>query len=288
MKKNKFLGGLSAKFALAIVALTTTMFTSCEKENIEIDVTPVPAKATIIPVVFANGTDVTSAAEITASAGTVKEGRIVLEGTSIAAQTVTVTATYNNMSNTESVTIPALAAAETYATSVNFTLNYSSNDFSEPQQEGSTVTVEDVTITNQQTYDNPTPYWLNVPVTYNQVSGKSVISAKYNIQNEELTKLVNEYNTGYTTKAVKEDTYVGAYSRLVVSVKQKTTRKKYIITTKSRAGETALVEFEVEEITTYLNSDGNQQIPGHSHAPAGHGHGHGNDENAGGGISFAD
>ena len=33
MKKNKFLSGLSAKLALAIVALTTTMFTSCEKEN---------------------------------------------------------------------------------------------------------------------------------------------------------------------------------------------------------------------------------------------------------------
>ncbi len=40
MKKNKFLSGLSAKLALAIVALTTTMFTSCEKENIGIEVTP--------------------------------------------------------------------------------------------------------------------------------------------------------------------------------------------------------------------------------------------------------
>ena len=52
MKKNKFLSGLSAKLALAIVALTTTMFTSCEKENIGIEVTPVNAKFIITPVVI--------------------------------------------------------------------------------------------------------------------------------------------------------------------------------------------------------------------------------------------
>lgn len=288
MKKNKFLSGLSAKLALAIVALTTTLFTSCEKENIEIDVTPVPAKATIIPVVFANGKDVTSVAQITASAGTFKDGKITLEETTIAAQTITVTATYNNMSSSESVTIPALSAAEVYATSVNITLNYSSEDFSEPQQEGKVEIVEDAVITKQQTYDNPTNYWLNIPVTYKQLSGKTVTSVEYNIQNEELIQLVNSYNTGYTTKEVTEDTYVGAYSRLVVAVKQKTTKTTYVITPKTRAGEAVLAKFVVEEITTYLDSKGNEQIPGHSHAPNGHGHGHGNDSNAGGGIIFAD
>lgn len=66
MKKNKFLSGLSAKLALAIVALTTTMFTSCEKENIGIEVTPVNAKFIITPVVIdaTTGTDVTQSAEI--------------------------------------------------------------------------------------------------------------------------------------------------------------------------------------------------------------------------------
>ena len=49
MKKQIFKWFKSAKLALAIVALTTTMFTSCEKENIGIEVTPVNAKFIITP-----------------------------------------------------------------------------------------------------------------------------------------------------------------------------------------------------------------------------------------------
>ena len=47
MKKNSFLSGVNAKLALATVALTSVMFTSCEKE--EFNVAPVelePASAT--------------------------------------------------------------------------------------------------------------------------------------------------------------------------------------------------------------------------------------------------
>lgn len=287
MKKNNFLSGLSAKLALAIVALTTTMFTSCEKENIEIGITPVPAKATIIPVVFANGSDVTSAATITTSTGTISDGKITLEGTTIAAQEITVTATYNSMTNSATVKVPALTSAQVYATSVNITLNYSSDDFSAPQQVGDSETTA-ITSSQEQIYDNPTDYWLNVPVKYNQVSGKTVLNADYNIQNEALTELVNSYNTGYKSKSVTEDTFVGAHSRLTVSVKTKTTRTTYTVSTKTRAAENVLVTFVVEEITTFLESDGNQNIPGHSHSHAGHGHGHGDDNNAGGGIIFAD
>ena len=39
MKKIKFLNGISAVFALAVVALATTL-TSCEKEEFNVNVTP--------------------------------------------------------------------------------------------------------------------------------------------------------------------------------------------------------------------------------------------------------
>ena len=48
MKKKIFLSGVNAKLALAAVALTSVMFTSCEKE--EFNVAPVeldPASATV-------------------------------------------------------------------------------------------------------------------------------------------------------------------------------------------------------------------------------------------------
>lgn len=53
MKKKSFLSGIGAKLALAAVALTTVVFTSCEKE--EFNVEPVelsPASATIVATVY--------------------------------------------------------------------------------------------------------------------------------------------------------------------------------------------------------------------------------------------
>ncbi len=53
MKKKSFLSGIGAKLALAAVALTTVVFTSCEKE--EFNVEPIelsPASATIVATVY--------------------------------------------------------------------------------------------------------------------------------------------------------------------------------------------------------------------------------------------
>ena len=78
--------------ALAIVALTTTMFTSCEKENIGIEVTPVNAKFIITPVVIdaTTGTDVTQSAEISFS-----KGNGTYEGTpELASESININAKY--------------------------------------------------------------------------------------------------------------------------------------------------------------------------------------------------
>ena len=77
MKRMKFLNGIGAMFALAVVALATTL-TSCEKEDFNINVDPINAQATISPtVLYVDGTtttNVTDLAAITYSDGPVFVG----------------------------------------------------------------------------------------------------------------------------------------------------------------------------------------------------------------------
>lgn len=75
MKKKSFLSGIGAKLALAAVALTTVMFTSCEEEKFNVEpVVPVelaPASATIMATVYDQTTGVilgTSSETISANA----------------------------------------------------------------------------------------------------------------------------------------------------------------------------------------------------------------------------
>lgn len=135
MKKNKFLSGLSAKLALAIVALTTTMFTSCEKENIGIEVTPVNAKFIITPVVIdaTTGTDVTQSAEISFS-----KGNGTYEGTpELASESININAKYKGMTGSASVTIPALKAGQFGAKEVTIIL--SENFFAQEESSNSQI-----------------------------------------------------------------------------------------------------------------------------------------------------
>lgn len=82
MKRMKFLNGIGAMFALAVVALATTL-TSCEKEEFNINVDPINAQATISPtVLYVDGTtttNVTDQAAITYSDGPVFVGNPGIE-----------------------------------------------------------------------------------------------------------------------------------------------------------------------------------------------------------------
>ena len=53
MKKKSFLSGIGAKLALAAVALTTVVFTSCEKEEFNVEPVELPnASATVVVTVY--------------------------------------------------------------------------------------------------------------------------------------------------------------------------------------------------------------------------------------------
>ena len=249
MKKNKFLSGLSAKLALAIVALTTTMFTSCEKENIGIEVTPVNAKFIITPVVIdaTTGTDVTQSAEISFS-----KGNGTYEGTpELASESININAKYKGMTGSASVTIPALKAGQFGAKEVTIIL--SENFFA--QEESSNSQIE--TTKHSGFKDNTSDYWYYITVTYTKKEGSEVIKNDYEGDDSEIKNIIDAYNKG-----VRED--------------------------KVTLDGNPVASFTVDSYNTIV-SPKNEQIPGHGHAPShGHGHGHGDDSNAGGGIIIAD
>ena len=111
MKRMKFLNGIGAMFALAVVALATTL-TSCEKEDFNINVEPINAQATISPtVLYVDGTsttNVTSSAEITYS-----EGPVIKGNPEITERDVTITVSYSNLDPViTTVHIPSLSAGQ--------------------------------------------------------------------------------------------------------------------------------------------------------------------------------
>lgn len=188
MKKNKFLSGLSAKLALAIVALTTTMFTSCEKENIGIEVTPVNAKFIITPVVIdaTTGTDVTQSAEISFS-----KGNGTYEGTpELASESININAKYKGMTGSASVTIPALKAGQFGAKEVTIIL--SENFFA--QEESSNSQIE--TTKHSGFKDNTSDYWYYITVTYTKKEGSEVIKNDYEGNDSEINNIIDAYNKG--------------------------------------------------------------------------------------------
>lgn len=226
MKKNKFLSGLSAKLALAIVALTTTMFTSCEKENIGIEVTPVNAKFIITPVVIdaTTGTDVTQSAEISFS-----KGNGTYEGTpELASESININAKYKGMTGSASVTIPALKAGQFGAKEVTIIL--SENFFA--QEESSNSQIE--TTKHSGFKDNTSDYWYYITVTYTKKEGSEVIKNDYEGDDSEINNIIDAYDKGVREdKVTLNDVQVLAHSRFSVFVDYMKTTSVYQIFEKS-------------------------------------------------------
>ena len=114
MKKKIFLSGVNAKLALAAVALTSVMFTSCEKE--EFNVAPVeldPASATVAITVYdLSDGSIINGASITENGAAITSNPFVIEAGSdgkIAATTRTFAATKDEyLSGEGQATVPAL------------------------------------------------------------------------------------------------------------------------------------------------------------------------------------
>lgn len=295
--KTKFFKGISAAFALVMVALATT-FTACEKEEFNVDVKPANAQAVISPIVLftdAEGhvTDVTNQSTFEPTVD-----KLVFVGNpALSAKTQVVKATYikdgETYSSSISVTVPALLAGQ-YANITPTIMLQAKNAPVEFDKTEEHVTTEQAKTAH---IDNVTMYWWNNTTReYTKKEGMKLadnaISFEEGISQEAKSYIVN-FVAGIkeTYKETPEIVTFNVYanSRTTLSLSYNITETTYTFNLKEAAKAAVKVGTVKTEnyTTTTVTKQENQNIPGHGHSH-GHGHGHGDDANAGGGIVWAD
>lgn len=293
MKKKNFLSGISAKLALAAVALTTVVFTSCEKE--EFNVEPVelsPASATIVATVY----DLTTGEVIvpqtiieTVAAGT--------DGT-IAATTKTVTCPAFSSADylpvgAITVAIPALNRGQFALIPVNF---YAQKTVSAAKnvtvsEDPTTVETEEVKNVSSKPY-GPFDRDTEMEIEYAAKVGSEVVNIdainsyietlvnSRALSNEDVIKVlkavVATYNTGIKTEMQKAKKVIKAQT--TVTFNPVTTIIESVVTIVATVDG---VEYTIPNVQ--LKKAGATVVSETSESHAGH-DAHGNSSNAGGGA----
>ncbi len=298
MKKMKFLSGINAIFALAAVALATT-FTSCEKEEFNVNVEPINATASVkanVILIEDGESRVLGDNEVNV---TYSPASTFTGNPALAAQAVTVTATYEDVSATLVVNVPALAAGQSVYITPTIVLTKNT-----PEAEYNVVLdrdeVEATTTSWNTSKPNYTDYWYSTTATWIKKTGLEV--SEVNIYTSDLAevllidRLVSNIKQTYVEEKITEEVNVYSHSQTRVTVVYEETIVTYSVymqetepSTRAAGDKILLGEIETTEWATTRTVEDNQQIEGHDHAPAGHGHGHGHGgDNAGGGIVVAD
>lgn len=306
--KNKFFSGLSAKLALATVALAALTFTSCDKEPFNTQIIYNPARVIITPNVqyvdMASGTakDVTSSATITFS-GSTSTG--IIEGTttnpSIAAGSVNITASYNGLTGSTTVATPALQTGVVTITPTIFIIKSDVYVLGAPTKVGDdeTVTLEleadaEFAFHDGRYIANPTEFFLPIKIkypvkNYRVQEGDAEIIDKDNAA--EVTAMIQRIVNGLTKDGVtleEAEFQVSAWAIWTATVKQTYALYEYPLYRVAEDGTQTLVgKFVMKESTFSELKPEEGPHPSHA-AHYEHGHGHGTSTNAGGGIINAD
>lgn len=308
MMKNKFFSGLSAKLALATVALAALTFTSCDKEPFNTQIIFNPAKVIITPNVqyvdMASGTakDVTSSATITFS-GSTSTG--IIEGTttnpSIAAGSVNITATYNGLTGSTTVATPALQTGVVTFTPTIFIIKSDVYVLGAPTKiaDGETVTLEleaeGETASHDGRYiENVSEYFLPIKVKY-PIKNYRVQEGEPEIIDTEdpasVKAMIQRIVNGLTKDGVtyqEEEFQVSAWARWTATVTQASATYEYPLYRVAEDGTQTLVgKFVMKESTFNKLEPKEEPHPSHA-AHYIHGHGQPGGTQAGGGIINAD
>ena len=307
--KNKFFSGLSAKLALATVALAALTFTSCDKEPFNTQIIYNPARVIITPNVqyvdMASGTakDVTSSATITFS-GSTSTG--IIEGTttnpSIAAGSVNITASYNGLTGSTTVATPALQTGVVTITPTIFIIKSDVYVLGAPTKVGDdeSVTLELEAETGAYAHDgryieNPSEYFLPITIkypvkNYRVQEGDAEIIDKDNAA--EVTAMIQRIVNGLTKDGVtleEAEFQVSAFAIWTATVTQTYGLYEYPLYRVAEDGTQTLVgKFVMKESVFSEVTPKEEAHPSHAaHYQYGHGR-HGDGSNAGGGIINAD
>lgn len=298
MKKIKFLSGVGAAFAFAAVALTTT-FTSCEKENLTVNVEQEPAKVVFIPTVIdaATNVDVTSMNPSIEYAGaTVIENKIEAteSNKSITGGTVTVTATLNGVTGSAKVEYPSLSAGQVSTVSVVILLNSQFEGEIVGDWTASGVKKEEWgnagnvnhTHDNKLWAENATDYYVEYTASWNKTAEPTLKSVDIYVASSQL-EIADKLPAVTNASSMKELFRASAWClyNAVYTIEEGEAVYEY----RSKAAPEQVVAKVVYVNPIYRITAAHTEVPFPGHESAyEHGHGHGNNPNAGGGIILAD
>lgn len=287
MKKKSFLSGIGAKLALAVVALTTVVFTSCEKESINVEPIELPnASATIAVTVYSldNGSVLQKSSEtITAGA----DGTIAAQEKTIAAPSI------EGYLPGEAITVsvPALAKGQFALIPANIYLQSEVGAAKNPIVTENKVTPDAPEAPKTSEYSNDSSTDKEVTVTYNAIRGQVVenlkevneyidayVPASKAFTNAEvntiLKALVKSYNTGLKEEPATATVVIPANSTITIIPTTEMNKTVCTITTTIEGTLYTIPNVQIRKagVTTFTTKTD------------GHGHGHGDNGNAGGGA----
>lgn len=294
MKTKFFMNGLSAKLALAVVALVGGMFASCSQEDLSTTFKPAPAVIDFnVKVVDALTTNVITDATITGAETITAEA-------GYAGGQVTIGASKNGVSASETVTVNPLKAGGKATYNVTLILsddfdfvkvseasNESAPVYSLPYAHGTTHAFDH---SGSGWFENPTEFIADITVDYVNVnktttSDLSLANWLSETQQEGLTALVEALNAD-ESKAEQFKYKASAWSWSRAAAVTTTIKGLYNIVTKV-SGEKA-GEYTLNTTSTAINA-AEKADPNHaSHYVHGHGQDAHGANNAGGGIVIAD
>ena len=283
MKKKSFFSGVNAKLALATVALTSVMFTSCEKE--EFNVAPVeldPASATIAITVYdlgdrsiiTEGLNITGDTEVKAGA----DGKI-------APETRKFTATKKDYLPGEGqAVIPALNKGQFAFVPVNIFLQKITDAAKDvyPTPDPETIKPEIGQVVDGGSYTNDSPEPVVQELSYTAYVGQTVtnideVKTWIDANIPVLKAAVEGLNTGFTAVVRTEEVTIAPYTTVTLKA---TTNYQTSVNNVSATVDGVVYNIPGVNIKVALNTTATQDIVSITHD---HGHGHGNGNNAGGG-----
>lgn len=289
MKKTNFLKGLSAKLALAVVAFGAVL-ASCTKEEFNVEY-----KANNAQIYF-NPTVIDAATNTIVANATLTGAETIVGNPNIAAGSVTITATVNEVSGSAIVSYGEVPAGSvvTYSPIIMLSSEFELVKESEKEAGSTTIKGEGTQGHNHNGTNwnyNASDYFVKFTPKWDITRENKVISSEVYASSISLSKFLKDLTLNKAIQIKGEHSYdISAWSMyradLIINSKDVT----YNINSKATK-ETVAVVVVNEPLSNAVCKLIEEAIPGHEgHYQHGHGHshGHGDSTNAGGGITWAE
>lgn len=302
MNKKNYFNGLNAKLALAAVALTSVMLTSCDKENFTVDPTEPTKLADASAIIGATAYDYETGSALNATFTPASSYSVPAKDGVIAETSVAFTAAYTGYyTQSRNIAVPAVAKGQMIFIPAVFYMSETEADYTwpiVPDDAPETSLTDEASIQSisnfkkGETNDIPVTFFQGFRIKDLEATLAKIDALKYEdgvtrASEDEIMVNVKEALKNQANKLSEFDTYTTTVPFFVpedtktISVEVTPVVKDGTISLSTMVGNTEWtvkdIEVEVVAYNNYAIMTTNES--GHSHT-----HGHGNSNNAGGGI----